>query len=364
MELHALGSNGSGQLGVGHFDDISEPVVCKVPPAIELSSAESSRVVAGGNHTILLTSAGQILSSGKFGSAKSRIGSVSVSSEDTSSFHLASGIPTDADASAKNTWVHCSATWEASFAVPAKRDSIYACGQGSKGELGFGKDVLHAPAWTLMYKASEPEHHIVEIASGMNHTVAVLSNGEVIGWGNGKKGQLGEPKAEFVTPRKIQGIPFKAVGAVCGRDFTFIVSSSDEGRHVIFGPDKWNIISDAPENVKGYRAIGASWCSVYVLSQSGLLAGWGRNDHGQLPPSGLPLVQQFAAGSEHCLAITVDGRVLAWGWGEHGNCGNPVGEFGDVVGRWNELSLDGKPLKLHCGCATSWILIQKQSEIL
>jgi alpha-tubulin suppressor-like RCC1 family protein len=32
-------------------------------------------------------------------------------------------------------------------------------------------------------------------------------------------------------------------------------------------------------------------------------------------------VREVLAGSEHCLCLTDSGQVLAWGWNEHGNCG-------------------------------------------
>eukprot|EP00198_Chlamydomonas_reinhardtii_P002199 XP_001691535.1 predicted protein [Chlamydomonas reinhardtii] len=36
-----------------------------------------------------------------------------------------------------------------------------------------------------------------------------------------------------------------------------------------------------------------------------------------------------AAGSEHCAAVLLDGRIFTWGWGEHGMLG-----VGDTHSRW------------------------------
>ena len=67
----------------------------------------------------------------------------------------------------------------------------------------------------------------------------------------------------------------------------------------------------------------------------------------------------MAVGSEHALALTKDGRVLAWGWGEHGNCGLGTDEDGDVKHGWNEISITesdkSSVVGLGAGCATSWI---------
>lgn len=85
----------------------------------------------------------------------------------------------------------------------------------------------------------------------------------------------------------------------------------------------------------------------------------GRSDHGQLPPRGLPNIEQLAAGSEHVVALTKAGEVISWGWGEHGNCGGNIDENGDVKGRWNvipthHLDESMKVLGVGAGCATSF----------
>ena len=57
------------------------------------------------------------------------------------------------------------------------------------------------------------------------------------------------------------------------------------------------------------------------------------------------------------MAENEDGRVLVWGWGEHGNCGEPVDDQKDVKGRFNVLDLRGRVLMLSAGCATSFIVV-------
>lgn len=150
---------------------------------------------------------------------------------------------------------------------------------------------------------------------------------------------------------------------VCGREFTYLLSDSAEGKHKIIGSDKCNIISDTPPEteIRNWKDVGASWGSIFMLLNDGKLLSWGRNDHGQLAPEGLPELAEIAVGSEHVVARSVSGDVLAWGWGEHGNCGPDVTD-GDVKGRFNIvasaeiLSQDGsKVTKLGAGCATSWI---------
>jgi len=111
--------------------------------------------------------------------------------------------------------------------------------------------------------------------------------------------------------------------------------------------------------------VGASWGSIFILHNDGKLVSWGRDDHGQLTPPQLPPVSKIAIGSEHTLALTAEGEVCAWGWGEHGNCG-PGAVDGDVKGRWNTVASSkylpqGSAISLvGAGCATSWICLSSK----
>ena len=195
--------------------------------------------------------------------------------------------------------------------------------------------------------------------------VAVLSNGEVYGWGLGRKGQLGEPAQIVWRPRKITGLRFPAVEAVCGRDFTFLVGDPAFGQMAVLGPngyDRWEIKYNAPTTLTGWTGIAAAWCSVYAYGTDGEIEAWGRDDRGQLPPQGLPEIEAMAAGSEHCLALTRTGQVLAWGWGEHGNCGARTDNRGDVKSTWNEIKVPGRVSNVFAGCATSFIVTTDEQQ--
>lgn len=254
----------------------------------------------------------------------------------------------------------CAASWEASYFV--HENYLFSCGSGGKGELGQGEDVIVSTDHRRVLHFPPVGTEIIDITASVSHVVAVLSNGEVYGWGSGRKGQIGEPAEICWQPRKIEGINFKAVRAVCGRDFTYIVSQPSEGAHLVLGSNKFGIRAQAPDSIYDWKSIGASWGSIYVLLDTGSLIAWGRNDHGQLPPAGLPKLQQIAVGSEHVIAGTESGKVIAWGWGEHGNCGTPMAEGGDVKDGFNTLRVPGQVLFIGAGCATSWIFAINDEE--
>ncbi len=345
--LYAFGSNGSGQLGLPDRIDRSEPDACVLP--IYDESELPISIAAGGNHTLILLRSGKVLSAGS-----NEQGQRNKVSEAQHGFDL---VRLELREAAPTVFKACSATWEASTLV-TRDNALYTFGTGLKGELGQGQTITSSPACQIDFPPVDTS--IVDIASCMSHTVAILSTGEVYGWGNGRKGQLGQPTGIVWSPRKIKDIPFFAIRAVCGRDFTYIVGAPETGQHLIMGPDRWNIRSSAPDHVRGWKDVRASWGTIFVLFRDGTLKSWGRGDQGQIPASDLPKLDSIAAGSEHCLALSAQGDILAWGWGEHGNCGPLVEAGGAPKHTWHKVKLNddlqSHILGIGAGCATSWVI--------
>ncbi|KAL8987564.1 MAG: hypothetical protein Q9177_003240 [Variospora cf. flavescens] len=351
--LYAFGSNACGQLGISHSEDTNDPEPCHILDGGWQWPAPIDTIKGGGCHTLVLLESGDLYVSG---SLKDRRACIDPATEAISKFHK---VPSTTFGGAKVKF--CSALWEASVTV-TNEDRIYTFGLGPKGELGVGEGVIGASHnidrfWPL-------EEHVVDLASGMSHSVIVLSNGDVYGWGNGRKGQLGEPPEVVWRPRKIPNLDFKVVRAVCGREFTYLVGDDEEGLHAVLGSDKWNVRSDAPAAIPGWEDVGASWGSIFVITCSGDFLSWGRNDHGQLGSDHrIEPFEYIAAGSEHALALTLHDNVVAWGWGEHGNCGRGMDERGDVKGKWNKIKPDtfgkaSRVLGVAAGCATSFLWTQ------
>jgi protein ATS1 len=367
IAIFALGSNGSGQLGIGHKEDVSVPKQVlfdtdQVPSSV-------SQIAAGGNHTLLLATSGELFwagdpTSGACGRASSeqkdggpQFNPVNLSSSGTNDDIFKVGL--------------AAATWEATIVtrLDSERNntSVYSFGVGMKGELGLGELIIRTPAPSRVPDFPPAGTVVVDLAACMGHALAVLSNGDVYGWGNGRKGQLGAPEAIVHSPRKISGIDFKVARAVCGKDFSCFMGGPEDPRVLLLGSDKFGIKTCFPAIADGWKDIRASWGNVYALKQDGGLESWGRDDHGQMVPPGLPGISKIAVGSEHVLALDEEGNVLTWGWGEHGNCGPQVEKGGDVKGRWNMVASTkfmppgSKILNIGAGCATSWIVLDISS---
>lgn len=348
--LFALGSNGSGQLGVGHDEDTSTPTALACLDHDKHKKVK--QISAGGNHTLVLYQDGTLVTTG-YGK-DSRCGLAG-----NEGLHRPFPLLTRPAITYELTTkiLQVSATWAASFLLCADGKTVLVCGTGASGELGLGAGVMAVTSSQKIPDFPPSGTEVVQLSSCMAHTVAVLSNGQVYGWGKGRKGQLGAPLADAWSPRSIPDIPFRATKAVCGKDFTCIVGEPTGNELIIHGPgsrDRFDIQANAPATIVGWKDIVASWGSIFVLKHSGEVLSWGRDDHGQLCPPRLLAIETIAAGSEHVVVMTKSGRVLTWGWGEHGNCGTPVDGRGDVKGHWNELSTPQKPCSVFAGCATTF----------
>ncbi|CBF70535.1 hypothetical protein AN5934.2 [Aspergillus nidulans FGSC A4] len=298
--LFAFGSNGSGQLGIGHVEDVSTPERCIFKDDFSCQSLDSgppkkkisdnvSRIVAGGNHTLVLLDDGRVYIAGGRESVFKR---VFVSDPETGTEY--------------GLFKSVAATWEASVLVvstakesqDSRGDAVFVLGSGSKGELGLGAEVTEAQTTGARVPKFPPRNvEVLSVAGGMGHTVAVCSDGSVYGWGAARKGQLG---AQLISekivwePRQIDlegiSVNFAVSDAVCGREFTVLCGDKDKGEFAVLGPgsgspgekDKWSIQTGIPalESVKGYLRIHASWHGVYVHQKDQSICAWGRNDRG------------------------------------------------------------------------------------
>ena len=287
--LYALGSNGSGQLGIGHTKDVSVPKMVLYGRADMHETPDI--IVAGGNHTAVVSSSGKLFCAGDYSS-----GACGVLPKPESSSSCFKEVQFDTDETSASDGrcpiVFCAATWEATVIVRKDQEGhanrVYTFGTGNKGELGLGELLFRSSKAQLLKDFPPADTVIVDLSASMTHIIAVLSNYEVYGWGNGRKGQLGLPIGIIYSPRRVSDVDFPAVRAVCGREFTCIVGKPAEGRYTVLGADKAGIRSLGPADLIGWEDIAASWGNIFVLMQNRNLASWGRNDHGQLVPPGLP----------------------------------------------------------------------------
>ena len=369
MVLYAFGSNGAGQLGLQHKDDCSTPQEVILPSDALSSTTVIKSIAGGGSHTLLLLDNGVCFVAGSNAQGQAPCPETTVPSEAEN--EIGNGFR---PISPNLNFKACAALWEASILVTVD-DKVFVIGNGPKGELGLGPNFTYASTLQRIEGFPPTGTEIKRIASGVAHTVVLLSNGDAWGWGNGRKGQLGEPTEIVNSPRRIN-IPrcdADTAEVACGREFSYFASIDVPERHIVLGSDKWNVVTEAPKTLRPItptprkdiiRSVGACWSSVVVLLNRGDVEAWGRSDKGQLPlAKQSPLIEKIAAGSEHCIGLTADQEVVCCGWGEHGNCGSETDEDGNVVG-WVkipfEVPMGSELVGVGAGCATSFFWTHRQ----
>lgn len=332
MPLYSLGSNSSYQLSLPHTKDVSSPSLT----TLSLPFAEYPvKIVAGANHTLLLTNQGSLYATGA-----NKYGQCLVPACDA-----VQGLK-----KVEGKWKDCAATWEGSVAV--KEDgTVWSFGKIRNHE-NFNGLVLND---SLLDGVNHEETNDdcrngkIRVFGGVQHFI-VLKSGYALGYGDGKKGQLGPSTNGNGTKLPIQNISQVA----CGKEFTCLLTNSNQLK-VYTTNDKHNLTSIPP--IQGIKQIAASWSTIAVLDNAGKVTAWGRSDRGQFPPTNLPPLSHLASGSEHFLGLSQD-KVYAWGWNEHGNCG--ADHRHDITTLHTiPLPRDEVPRYIAAGCGTSWIWTEK-----
>ena len=188
--------------------------------------------------------------------------------------------------------------------------TVVAWGYNAHGELGSGNDTgpdncAGSPCSKTPVAVSGLSH-VVAIAAGSFHSLAVLSNGTVVAWGDNAYGELGNGGHNSSTPVAVSGL--SGVTQVAGGEYHSL-----------------------------------------ALRSNGTVMAWGMNVYGQLgngtidtistphptptPVSGLAGVTQVAAGQYHSLALRSNGTVMAWGADAHDQLGNGTSESNSLTPR-------------------------------
>ncbi|KIY70128.1 RCC1/BLIP-II protein [Cylindrobasidium torrendii FP15055 ss-10] len=177
----AFGRNGSSCLGVSGVDAVNENAPLRLTAA-GLGAEPGSKIVhaaCGRNHTLIVTSDGQVFSAGT-----NKLGECGhAPCNEVSVFRPIRGL--DAHAVQVSAGI--------SFSLILTRDGkVFAIGSGEHGQLGNGStgeristgnkssfDVIHTP--TLIREFADK--NIVQISSGQQHSIALDSEGTVYVWG-------------------------------------------------------------------------------------------------------------------------------------------------------------------------------------
>jgi uncharacterized delta-60 repeat protein len=159
------------------------------------------------------------------------------------------------------------------------------------------------------------QNGVTAIAAGITHTLALRSDGTVVGWGNNDYGQT-------TVPEGLSGVTAIATGPA------HTLALKSDGTMVGWGNNDYGQIT-VPAGLGGLMAVASGYMFTVVLKSDGTVVGWGNNDYGQTTiPVGLSGVKAITVRGSHVLALKNDGTVVAWGSNGQGESSVPAGLSG------------------------------------
>ncbi len=219
--------------------------------------------------------------------------------------------------------------------------TVWAWGLNSNGQLGTG-DKVNSKVPVKVKNLKD----IKEIAAGNGMSMAVDKNGTLYTWGLNDYGQLGinskQTKLEPFIVEAISNITKIAVGnksayALTQEGVLYSFGNNNQGQ-LGDGTNTTRVLPVEVQNVSGVIDIAASSTEqAYALMDNGKVFGWGYSSLGALTDVGgampkalagpdgekrLENIGTISAGYYGALAITDEGKVLAWGANGFGGLGN------------------------------------------
>jgi alpha-tubulin suppressor-like RCC1 family protein len=326
------GRNNSGQLGLGSFDS-PQP-----NPVTMGNSGDITGISTGEFFTLFLKADGTVLATGDNSSGQLGDGTQSVRSSPVAVVNLSNAVSVSA------SQLH-------SLALLAD-GTMMAWGRNAEGQIGNGGggigqfSVTPTPVINLT--------NVVAIASGGIYSLALKSDGTVWSWGANSNGQLGNGTTPNSSPH---GTPTQVGANVTGFNNIIAISAGvnhaialkSDGTVWVWGSNAFGEIGNGAaggnqlvpvqnSSLFGVSQIAAAWHFSYALKPDGTVFGWGYNARGnigngtinstgcQCNPSpqqtSITNVIDIKTTSEHTLARKTDGSIWSWGWNLYGQLGD------------------------------------------
>ncbi|MHC4664049.1 MAG: RCC1 domain-containing protein, partial [Planctomycetota bacterium] len=215
--------------------------------------------------------------------------------------------------------------------------TMSAWGYNNDGALGDGS---MTDRWTPVTVSGITD--AISIAAGGSHSIALRSNNTIYTWGRNDNGQLGDgSEMQSSTPIPLGGAVSNVIGIAAGTMHSLAVLSN--GSVLAWGDNSKNQLGDGtindsnvPKIVPGItNAVGVAagmYHSLAVL-EDGSVRGWGWNYYGEVgdgtstqrstpvPVNVLTDAVSVTAGDSHSFAICSDGSLYGWGSSSLGQLG-------------------------------------------
>ncbi len=338
-QVMSYGENIWGQLGNdGYVANNPTPTGVTLPGA----TGSPVQVAVGEDHSIVLTSSGQIYTFGTGG-----LGSGNRYSEFRTPVAIklpgATGSPVQAAAGVSFSLVLTSS------------GQLFAFGYNGAGQLGNGTTSYEEDPTPTVVTLPGATGSPVQVAAGREFSLVLTSSGQLYAFGGDSQGELGNGNNEYEgvpTPEQITlpGATGMPVQVAAGEYHSLVLTSS--GQLYTFGDDQSGQLGNGsttsrstPEPITLPGATGsivqiaAGWEFSLALTSSGQLYTFGNNEDGQLgngksdtephsTPEAIALpgatgsIEEIAAGKSHSLVVTSSGQLYEFGSDQYGQLGN------------------------------------------
>jgi alpha-tubulin suppressor-like RCC1 family protein len=322
------GSDGNGQLGEGGTNT-DQPT----PVDVQGLSSGVVAIAAGTAHTCALLDTGAVKCWGD-----DRYGQLGDSGADTDQ-------PTPVDVQGLSSGVVAVAAGGDHTCAVLNTGALKCWGSNYWGELGDGS----VTSWrTTPVAVQGLSNGVAAIATGGDHTCAVLDTGALKCWGSSLRGQVGDgsTNAERNVPIAVVGLSTGVAAVAAGGEHTCAVlatravkcwGSNLRGQVGYGGTSLERDVPVATQGLSaGVVAVAAGWAHTCTLLDTGVFKCWGRSDDGQIGDGrtnadrdapvdvqGLPTsVVTVAAGRNHTCAVLGDGALECWGHDGSGQLGD------------------------------------------
>ena len=311
-------------------------------PKLTTAFAEVQRMEASQFCTFIIHTDGKVTACGKGSYGRLELGESSSSSAvDASSVGGTQPRAVDIPGPVK---MICSSGGSDGFALALTEDgSVYSWGDGDYGKLGHGNTFTYKKPQRI--KGELEGKNVVIISAGYRHSGAVTEDGVLYTWGEGDFGRLGHGDSQSRdVPTMVKDIgPVSQIA--CGAAHTLALS--EDGRTVwSFGSGDHGKLGHGdlarvyrPKMVDSLQGLTLSKIqvgshmsmaltndgSIYVWG-TGSMLGLGSNEATVLLPRIIDdladvRIVDVSAGDNHCLALSQDCSVYAWGVNKVGQCG-------------------------------------------
>ncbi|MEY2712831.1 MAG: hypothetical protein RL005_1053 [Planctomycetota bacterium] len=287
--VHAWGLNTSGQ--------------CTVPPQPGLGAVIA--LAAGASHSMALRSDGTVVCWGSNASGQSSVpsnlvgvvqieagGTFSVARRGDGSVVPWGGISQPAIPAGTPASVRIAAG-DGHLLLLDQAGVVHCIGSDASGQSTLPEDM---PAQSAV------------IGCGTSHSLAIGTDGAVVGWGLNSSGQCEGPLRLRLAEQVVAGKGFSGAFNANARVKAWGLNSQGQ--------------ADPPAGLGTVVELAAGYQHMVALNGAGTVSCWGANvdnfavQHGQsIVPAGLGACSTIAAGWFHTIAVRTDGSVVCWGAG-------------------------------------------------